>query len=206
MLQYDLEAGNLDWRDAYRLCIGFINPRPIALVSTVSPDGRHNLAPFSFFNMVSANPPVVIFCPGLSRDGKPKDTLVNVEATGEFVVATVTADIAEPMVRCGAALEYGRSEFEFSGLTPRPARRVKPPLVAEARVNIECCVQHIIRTGAAPGSSSVVFGRIVVIHVDEAILDDDRLVDPHKLPTVGRLGGAWYCNVVNPYRLEIPKV
>ncbi|RMF74485.1 MAG: flavin reductase family protein [Planctomycetota bacterium] len=202
----DLESGDIDWRRAYQLCIGFINPRPIALVSTVSADGARNVAPFSFYNMVCANPPTVIFCPGLNRAGEPKDSLVNVEATGEFVVATVTSELGDKMVRTAASLPRGESEYEFAGLTPAPARFVRPSLVAESPANIECRLDRIVRLGEGAGSSAVVFGRIVAIHLDDAVLDSEALVDPRKLHTVGRLGGQWYADVSSPYELRIPKV
>ncbi len=205
MRVFDLIAGDLDWRDTYHLCIGFINPRPIALVSTIAPDGRTNLAPFSFYNMVSANPPLVIFCPGLNRDGRPKDSLINVEKTHEFVVATVVPDIAMPMAATAASLPYGQSEFEFSGLTPAPARHVRAPLVKEAPVNIECRLHQIVRSGDGPGASSIVFGRIVAIHIDPALLDEHGHVDPRRLTTVGRLGGPYYADANDPYELKIPK-
>lgn len=201
----DVARGELDWRDVYRLAIGFINPRPIALASTVAADGRTNLAPYSFFNMVSANPPLVIICPGLNRHRQHKDTFLNIQATGEFVVATVTADIVEPMNTCSAELPRGDSEFDFSGLTPTPATIVRPPLVAEAKVNIECKLWKIVATGDGPGSAQVTFGEIVAIHIDDDVLTDDgRSIDPHKLTTVGRLGGLYYANVTAPYALPRP--
>ncbi len=202
----DVEAGGRPWVDIYRLCIGFITPRPIALVSTISPGGATNLAPFSFYNMVSGNPPVVLFCPTQRRTGAGKDTLRNVQETGQFVIATVTAELAPQMVRCAADLPYGRSEFDFSGLTPLPATKVRPPLVKEAAVNMECRLRQVITTGSDVGGGNIVLGDVLAIHVDERILDERGLVDPRKLPTVGRLGGAWYCTVADPYELEIPKV
>jgi flavin reductase (DIM6/NTAB) family NADH-FMN oxidoreductase RutF len=202
----DVKAGQLDWIQIYHLCIGFVNPRPIALVSTISPDGRHNLAPFSFYNMVSANPPVVVFSPALRRDGAPKHTLINVEASRQFVIATVTDEIAQKMVHCAADLPYGDSEFEFSGLTPTHATQVKPPLVKEAKVNIECTLRQIVKTGDKPGSGCMTFGDVVAIHVEDEILDDNGRVDPHRLRTVGRLGGQWYCTVAEPFEMKIPSV
>ncbi len=193
------------WRDVYKLCIGFINPRPIALVSTVSPDGRHNLAPFSFYNMVSANPPVVMFCPGAKRDGGLKDSLVNAKATGEFVVATVTEPIAEQMNACSANLPHGQSEFDLSGLTPAPATMVKPPLVAESPVNIECRLREIMVISDQPGGSSLVFGDIVAIHCADWLLDAGGAVDPIKIRTVGRLGGLNYCNASDVFDLPRPR-
>lgn len=201
----DVAEGDQDWREIYRLCIGFVNPRPIALVSTTSQQGLTNLAPFSFYNMVSAHPPIVMFCPGLTRDATKKDTLVNVKATGEFVIATVTEAIAEPMVRCAANLPHGRSEFEFSGLTPVTATRVRPPLVRESPVNMECTLRQVVSFGEQPGAGSAVFGDIVALHIADWILDEDGQVDARKLRTVGRLGGSGYCTVTEPYELHIPK-
>lgn len=205
-MQVDIESGERSWRDIYKLCIGFINPRPIALVSTVSRDGVLNLAPYSFYNMVSGNPPVVLFCPTFRRTGASKDTLQNILDTQEFVIATVSAEIAGPMNQCAADLPPEQSEFAFSGLTPLPATKVKPPLVKESPVNMECTLRQTITTGTGPGGGNVVMGDIRVIHVADEILGADGLVDPHRLSTVGRLGGSWYCNVVDPYELEIPQV
>jgi flavin reductase (DIM6/NTAB) family NADH-FMN oxidoreductase RutF len=203
---YNLEAGQLDWRQAYHLCIGFIQPRPIGWVSTISPEGKRNLAPFSFYNMVSANPPVVFFSAAMNRHGQPKDTLRNVETTREFVVATATVETRQNMVDSAANLPYGESEFEFARLTPRPASLVKPSLVGESPVNIECRLHDVVRIGEGGGAAAVVFGRIVAIHVDPAVLAADGSIDPHKLHTVGRLGGQYYCDVTRPYELHIPKV
>ncbi len=202
----DVAAGQADWIAIYRLCIGFVTPRPIALVSTISPDGRRNLAPFSFYNMISANPPVVVFGPSIRRDKSRKHTLMNIESTREFVIATVTADIGPQMVKCGADLPYGESEFEFSGLTPSPATKVKPALVKEAKANLECTLRQIITTGDQPGGGCITLGNIVAIHVDDQVLDQRGLVDPHQLHAVGRLGGRWYCDVDKPYEMEIPSV
>lgn len=204
----DIASTAWSWIDIYRLCIGFVCPRPIALVSTraPAPDDRTNLAPFSFYNMVSANPPVVIFCTGRRRDGGEKDSLVNARASGEFVVATVTHEIGERMARAAADLPYGDSEFDFAPFTPLPASKVRAPLVKEAPINIECKLRQIVSTGDKPGSSSVVFGDIAAIHVDEKLLDaSGKQVDPHRLQAVGRLGGQWYSTVTAPYELTIPE-
>lgn len=201
----DVDSQEFDWIKLYKLCTGFVNPRPIALVSTISPAGDHNLAPFSFYNMISANPPVIVFGPSIRRDNTHKHTLINAEATGEFVIATVTEDIGPQMVKCAADLPYGESEFVFSGLTPAPATKVKPPLVREAKANIECKLRQIIKTGETPGSGAIVLGDIVAVHVDDKVLDNGE-VDPHRLRTLGRLGGQWYCAVKDPFELTIPKV
>lgn len=201
----DVAAGTVSWRDIYRIAIGFVNPRPIALVSTLAENGRPNLAPFSFYNMVCGNPPVVMFSAGIRRDRAEKDTYRNLLHLGEFAVATVTAPLAEKMVACAAELPYGESEFAFAGLTPSAARLVRPPLVREAAVNIECRVRQILTINDAPGGAHVVFGDVVALHVDDSILDAGGSVDPHKLPTVGRLGGKYYADVTRPYEMTIPE-
>jgi len=201
-----ITAGTKSWRDIYKLCIGFINPRPIALVSTVSAAGVLNLAPFSFYTMVSGNPPVVVFCPTFRRTGGLKDTLQNVRDTGEFVIATVSAAIAKPMNQCAADLPPEQSEFDFSGLTPVPATHVKPPLVKESPVNMECTLRQIVTTGDGPGGANAVFGDIRAIHIAEDILDADGLVTPPQPPTVGRLGGSGDANFTGPTMMKNPAV
>lgn len=203
----DIQAGQKHWRDVYKLCIGFINPRPIALVSTCGAEGALNVAPYSFYNMVCSNPPVVLFCPTVNRHGGDKDTLRNVLETEQFVIATVSREIAEQMNRCAALLPYGDSEFAFSGLTPVPAKKVRAMLVEESPVNIECTLREHKTVGdGGPGSGNVVFGDIVAIHVRDDVLGDDGNPDPRKLTTVGRLGGSWYANADEPYEMHIPQV
>ncbi len=201
----DVTTGKFDWREMYKLLIGCITPRPIALVSTISAGGTTNLAPFSWYNMVSANPPVCVVCPSTRRDGGPKDTLNNIKAAREFCIATVTEAIAQPMVRCATLLPPEQSEFDWSGLTPRPATKVKPPLVEESPVNIECRLRDIIEFGDAPGAGNLVLGDIVAMHVADWLLGEDGAIDSRKLRTVGRLGRQDYCTVVEPYELRIPE-
>ncbi|MFQ5601265.1 MAG: flavin reductase family protein, partial [Candidatus Krumholzibacteriia bacterium] len=141
MTSIEIGSDAKQWRELYPLFVGFVNPRPIALVSSISGDGVHNLAPFSFYNMVSALPPVVVFAPANRRDGATKDTLRNIRETREFVIATVTEEIVRQAVDCAAEIAPEESEFEFSGLTPTPAMKVGPPLVRESPMNIECAVR-----------------------------------------------------------------
>lgn len=201
----DATAPTFDWRGSYKFFLGCVNPRPIALVSTRAPDGRLNLAPFSFFNMVSASPPVLMFSCALNRHRERKHTHINIDQTREFVVAIVSEAIAPQMVRCGAELPYGESEFEFSGLTPAPATQVGAPLVKEAPANIECRLRQVISMGDQPGAGQVIFGDIVALHINDVVLKDTRdAVDPHRMRTVGRLGEAYYSTVTEPYALHIP--
>lgn len=202
----DMSTPESDWRAGYKMLISAVTPRPIALVSTVNSRGQTNLAPFSFFNMVSANPPVAMFCPSINRSGEHKDTYRNVVETREFVIAIVSESIARPMVRTAADLPYGESEFDYSGLTPTPARLVNVPLVKESPVNIECRLRQIVSMGDHPGAGQIVLGDIVALHVNDEILQTSRdAIDPLKLRAVGRLGGEGYSVVDKVLDLEIPK-
>lgn len=203
MMYIDLADTEHSWRAMHRLYLSFIQPRPIALASTISPDGRPNLAPFSFYNMMSANPPVVVFCPAINRHGRKKDTLVNIEATREFVIAAVTEPIAERMNVCSTEFEHGVSEFDKSGLTSLPANRVKAMLVKESPVNIECRLRQVVSLGDGPGGGQVVFGDVLAVHVDDDVLaDSDMTCDAAKLRAVGRMGGALYARTTDRFSLE----
>ncbi len=193
-----------DWQAIYKLATSFIQPRPIALVSTLSKAGVRNVAPFSFYNMVSANPPVVMFAPSYQRDGAAKDSLRNVEEIGEFVVATVTEAMAERMNQCAFRYPPDVDEFEASGLTPRPSRHVQPACVVESPVNIECVMLEIKRFGKSPGAGCAIFGRIVALHIDDAVLANDGLVDPVKLLAIGRMGRQTYARTTQTFDLPRP--
>lgn len=199
----DLSNTEHSWRATQRLCLSFVQPRPIAFVSTIDEEGRPNLAPFSFYNMLSANPPVVVFSPALNRHSRPKDTLRNIQATKEFVIATVTEPIAERMNVCSTEFAAGVSEFEKSGLTPVTAKCVRPVLVKESPVNIECRLRQIISLGDGPGAGQAVFGDVLAIHVDDSVLvDGDMVCDPVKLQAIGRQGGPLYCRTTDIFSLE----
>ena len=200
----DARSYGANWRDIYKLAISFIQPRPIALVSTLSVDAVRNLAPFSFYNMVSANPPVVMFAPSCRRDATAKDSLHNVEALGEFVVAAVTERLAEQMNQCSFEYPPNTDEFVASGLTPVPAKLVRPWLVGESPVNIECTLVEIKRFGKQAGAGSVVFGQILAIHVEDRVLAPDGLVDPRKLKAIGRMGRDTYTRTGNTFDLPRP--
>jgi flavin reductase (DIM6/NTAB) family NADH-FMN oxidoreductase RutF len=189
----------------YRHMTACITPRPIAWVSTISPAGITNLAPFSFFNGVGANPPAVMFSPVNRRDGSRKDTILNVEATGEFVVNIVSDKLAELMNGTAAELPYEISEFEKCGLTASPSLKVRPPRVKEAAVHMECIVHQIVYVGRGPLSANVVIGRIVLLHADDAVLDADGQIDPQKLDTIGRLGGSLYSRTRDRFVMDRPK-
>jgi flavin reductase (DIM6/NTAB) family NADH-FMN oxidoreductase RutF len=191
--------------EVYRLLTACVTPRPIAWVSTVSPAGVPNLAPFSFFNAIGANPPAVMFSPVNRPDGTPKDTLRNVRATGEFVVNIVSAAVAHPMNATSAELPYEQSEFAAAaGLTPAPSQRVRPPRVAEAHVHLECVLHQIVPVGDGPLSANVVIGRVVLIHAHDGVLDAAGRIDPGKLDTIGRMGGSLYARTRDRFEMVRP--
>jgi flavin reductase (DIM6/NTAB) family NADH-FMN oxidoreductase RutF len=190
--------------DVYHLMVGIVTPRPIAWVTTVDGDGRVNLAPFSFFNAFGANPPIVVFSPTLRRDGTKKDTLRNVEQIGEFVLSAAVESLAERMNLSSAEIPPDQSEIELAGLSVLPSVKVRPPRVAGSPTHLECIVRQIISMGAGPIAANLVIGEVVAIHVDEAVLDSAGRVDPHKLKTVARLGGDWYCRTSDLFAMTRP--
>src|SRR5262249_48985014 len=158
---------------------------------------RVNLAPFSFFNAFGANPPVVIFSPVVRRDGGLKDTLHNVQATGEFVLNAAVEALAEPLNETSRELPHGQSEAEVAGLRLIPSGVVKPPRVADSPVHMECKVLQILPIGSGPGAGNLVIGEVLLFHIDDAVLDDAGRVDPRKLRTIARLGGDYYCRATD---------
>src|SRR2546426_1051574 len=163
----ELDPQELSVAQRYKLLIGCIVPRPIAFVSTVSPDGRLNLAPFSFFNGVGSNPMTILFCPANKPDGGEKDSLRNCNpmsegGTGEFVVNVATEEYERQVAACAEPLEYGESEFEMAGLHPTPSTVVRPPRLRESPVCFECRTVQVIRTNpGAPAGGNVVIGEVV---------------------------------------------
>jgi flavin reductase (DIM6/NTAB) family NADH-FMN oxidoreductase RutF len=197
----------IPYRDFYRILLSSVAPRPIAWVSTLN-NGHLNLAPFSFFNAVSAKPPLLGFSPSLRLvDGHsaPKDTLRNIRETGEFVVNVVTFAVADAMnITSG---EYGSSvdEFTLAKLNTRPSQVVRPPQVAESPVSFECKLNRIIDFGTEPPSGSLVIGEIVCVHLEESVLKEDRL-DPDTLDLIGRMGGVQYSRTTERFELKRPVV
>jgi flavin reductase (DIM6/NTAB) family NADH-FMN oxidoreductase RutF len=192
------------WREVYQLLTDVVQPRPIAFVSTLSQEGLPNLAPFSFYNAVSGNPPFVVFSPQLrGRDGAKKDTLRNVEETGEFVVATVTEWIAEPMNKTSAELPPEVNEWEVGGFTPVASLTVRPARVAESPVNLECRVHQIVPLGDGPGAGNLVIGRVLLIHVEDHLLVSGRVAS-ERLRAIGRMGGARYARTDSTFDMRRP--
>lgn len=192
-------------RTIYKIMIGSILPRPIGWISTISSEGRPNLAPFSFFNAICSNPAHVLFCSGVrATDNGQKDTLINVRATGEFVVNIVTEELAESMNITATEFPSHVNEFEQAGLTAVPSEFVRPPRVGESPVNFECTLERIIEFGSEPGGGSVVIGRVVNIHVADGVLIENDKIDLHALKPIGRLAGTAYCRVTDLFDMTRP--
>jgi flavin reductase (DIM6/NTAB) family NADH-FMN oxidoreductase RutF len=202
MLAFD--PANHSTGEIYKLMIGSIVPRPIALVSSVDEANVRNLAPFSYFTACSANPPVVVFCPML-RPLPPmaKDTLRNVMATREFVVNIVSEEFVERMNATAAQVGPEVDEFELSGLTPLASELIKPARVAESHVHMECRLLQVVHVSEQPGGGSVVLGEVLRFHVSEDYIEDFR-IDPDKLRAVGRMAGSTYARTTDRFELERP--
>lgn len=189
----------------HKLLIGSILPRPIGWISTVDAAGTPNLAPYSYFNAVSANPPCVAFAAQLrSTDGSAKDTLRNVQATGEFVVNIVTERLAEAMNATSAEFPAAVDEFQEAGLTATPSVLVRPPRVAESPIHFECRVHQIVPLTAGPLGGHLVIGRIVHVHVGEEVLMGEDKIDLAALRPIGRLSGSSYVRVTDIFDLARP--
>jgi flavin reductase (DIM6/NTAB) family NADH-FMN oxidoreductase RutF len=199
-----IDFSNLPARDVYAIMTTSIMPRPVAWVSTMSPEGRTNLAPFSFFQGVTAIPPTLLVVPVNHRDGRRKDTARNIEQTGEFVVNVVPYALAEQMNATAALLPSEESEFERFGIAHAPSTRVRPPRVAASPVAFECTVHLIVPVGEGPLAASVIIGRIHYAHIADDVLGPDGTPDPGKLDLVGRLGGELYARTTERFAIKRP--
>ena len=186
--------------------LGAIGPRPIAFASTIDENGQANLAPFSFFNVFSANPPILIFSPARSgRTNTTKDTYNNVKAHPEVVINVVNFDIVEQMSLASSPYPAGENEFVKSGLTPIPSDLVKPFRVKESPVQFECKVNQVIELGTEGGAGNLIICEVVKFHIDESYLDENQLIDQQKIDLVARMGGNWYCRANEHAMFELEK-
>jgi flavin reductase (DIM6/NTAB) family NADH-FMN oxidoreductase RutF len=202
---FSIDPADHEVLQVYKLMTGIIVPRPVALVSTVDLSGVHNVAPFSFFCGVGANPPTVLFCPALRASGdNRKDTLRNVEQTGEFVINIVSDAIAAASNETAADVGPEVDEFVLAGLTAIPSEAVRAPRVAESPAQMECRLLQIIFTRQAPGAGVVVLGEVVRFHVQQDLVDNFR-IDPEKLDAVGRMAGNTWVHTRERFDLIRPK-
>ena len=199
-MELDLEKEFAD--RAYQILASLVTPRPIALVTTLSADGKVNAAPFSFFNLMGANPPICAFAPGDRDNGTPKDTALNIRAMYEFVVNLVDEKIAEAMNRCAASLPYGENELIHAGLTAAASSRVKPPRIAESPASLECVEWGTLQIG----KNRVVIGLIKRLHLHDELFDaEKKRINTDKLSLVGRMASPhWYCKTRDQFEMKRP--
>lgn len=199
-MQFDF--GKLGAQERYKLLGGVVVPRPIALVTTVSPDGVHNAAPFSFFNCMSYEPPVVVLGLDDRKTGGPKDTVHNIRAGGEFVVNLVDEPLAEAMNVCAVDFPPEVDELGEAGLSAVPSAAVRPPRIAESPVSLECREKFTIEMGA---SRHIILGEVVYLHVRDELIEPDTLrMRVERLRMVGRLFGSWYARMSDTF--ELPRM
>ena len=192
-----------DYTDrAYTILASLVTPRPIALVTTISADGKVNAAPFSFFNLMGANPPICAFAPGNRKDGTPKDTARNVRSTHEFVVNLVDEAIAEAMNQCAASLPFGESELTRAGLHAAPSSVVKPPRIVEAPASLECVEWGTLQIGG----NRVVIGVVKRVHIRDEYFDvEKQRVRGDQLFLIGRMASPdWYCTTRERFEMKRP--
>ncbi len=183
-----------------------IAPRPIALASTISKDGIVNLAPFSFFNLFSADPPVLIFSPARRvRDNTTKHTLLNIEQVPEVVINLVDEEIIEKVNQCSFDYPEEIDELDAVGFTSVKSMKVSPPCVLESKVNLECRIIEIKPLGVNGGAGNLIICEILVMHIDEKILDLNNKIDNKKFRPLGRMGGDWYCKTERHSLFELAK-
>jgi flavin reductase (DIM6/NTAB) family NADH-FMN oxidoreductase RutF len=186
--------------------LGSIGPRPIAFASTIDKDGNRNLAPFSFFNVFSANPPILIFSPARSgRTNTTKNTHDNVKEIAEVVINVVTYDMVHQMSLTSSPFDAGVDEFEKAGFTPIASDTIRPYRVKESPVQIECKVLEVKELGQNGGAGNLVICEVQKIHIAERVLDENQMVDQQKIDLVSRMGGSWYCRANDASMFEVDK-
>lgn len=199
-----IDTAEVSAREAYALLLNCVAPRPIAFVSTMSPDGAFNLAPFSFFTAGGANPPSVVFSPTANRSGSPKDTLRNIEALGEYVINVVTYAMREGMNATSPEYSYGVSEWDKAGFTQAPCHKVRPPRVLESPLAMECRLFQVVPHGSGPMAATYVIGEVVGFHIAEYLLEGGA-IHPDRVDYIARMSGDWYARANAAAMFEMPR-
>jgi len=196
----------LETKDLHKLLLSAVAPRPIAFASTIDSRGNVNLSPFSYFNVFSSNPPILIFSPSRRvRDNTTKHTLQNSNETREVVINMVDYSIVDQMSKSSKEYPKGVNEFKETGLTEVRSLKVKPPRVLESPVSFECVVDNIISLGDNGGAGQLVIAKVVYVHINSNLLDSNGEIDPTKLDLVARMGGDWYSRVTKESMFTINK-
>jgi len=202
----DINPQELPIPKLHQILLGAIGPRPIAFASTVDAEGNHNLSPFSFFNVFSANPPILIFSPARSgRTNETKDTYKNVKVVPEVVINIVNYDIVQQMSLSSSPYAPNVDEFVKAGFTALDSDSVKPKRVAESPVQFECKVNEVVELGDQGGAGNLIICEVVKIHIAEEVLDENGLIDQHKINLVARMGGNWYVHANENSMFEVVK-
>lgn len=197
---------NLETKELHKILLSSIAPRPIAFASTIDSNGNVNLSPFSYFNVFSSNPPILIFSPSRRvRDNTTKHTLENAMETKEVVINVVNFPIVEQMSKSSIEYEKGINEFIETGLTQVKSLLVKPPRVLESPISFECKVQDIVSLGESGGAGQLIIAKVVQIHIDKKFIDKNGDIDSEKLDLVARMGGDWYTRATKESMFKIPK-
>ena len=198
------DCAQLSPTEAYQILTHCVAPRPIAFVSTVSPEGIPNLAPFSYFMAGGTNPPSVVFSPNTTQNDQPKDTLRNIQATGEYTINVVSYGMREQMNLTAANYPYGVSEREHSKFTPAPTVKVRPARVGESLLAMECRLHQIVPHGTGSTAANYVIGEVVYFHVAKDLMTDGK-IDPTRVDYISRLGGEWYARADRASMFELPR-
>lgn len=192
--------------DAQNYLLHAIAPRPVCFASTIDKEGNVNLSPFSFFNLFSSNPPIVIFSPSRRiRNNTTKHTLQNVQEVAEVVINIVDYEMVQQISLASCEFPKGINEFIKAGFTAEKATLVSPPMVKESKIKMECRVLEIKPLGTGGGAGNLVICEVLCMHIDESILDENKKIDQRKIHHIARLGGDWYCKVDNNNLFKVPK-
>lgn len=201
-----IDPNSLSTPELHGYLLGAVAPRPIAFASTIDEQGRPNLAPFSFFNVFSANPPIMIFSPARrGRDNTTKHTYENVLKVPEVVINVVSYDLVQQCSLASTEYDEGVNEFVKSGLTEEPSHIVQPPRIKESPVQFECVVKEVVELGEEGGAGNLVMAEVVKIHIHDEVLDENGKIDPIKIDLVGRCGGNFYSRCNSESMFEVPK-
>ena len=201
-----IDPAELETKEVHKILLSSIAPRPIAFASTIDAKGSVNLSPFSYFNVFSSNPPILIFSPSRRvRDNTTKHTLENAKETKEVVINIVNHSIVEQMSKSSREYDKGVNEFLETGLTQVPSLKVQPPRVLESPISFECKVDNIVSLGDSGGAGQLIIAKVVQIHINKDYLDSEGGIDSEKLDLVARMGGDWYTRVNKDSMFKIPK-